>query len=84
MRTKLSNVELAKDKATELAEGQKHLARDVMDKYEEKLVDLSGKYDVLKQETKKHREDAKRYREQREQRKYCTLGLRSSSAYKKV
>ena len=38
-----------------------------MDKYEEKLVDLTQKYDSLKSETKKHKEDAKRYREQREQ-----------------
>ena len=58
---------MAKDKATDLAENQKHLARDVMDKYEEKLVDLTQKYDLLKSETKKHKEDAKRYREQREQ-----------------
>ena len=41
-----------------------------MDKYEEKLVDLTQKYDSLKSETKKHKEDAKRYREQREQCKF--------------
>lgn len=66
LRLKLSTVEIARKEATKLADDQKQLARDVMDTYDGKLVDVSQKYENMKSEAQKNLEKAQRYRQERD------------------